>query len=132
MNDVFLLGAGFSKAIAKTMPTMPELYAELEPLIGTADGFTRDAYDYADGNVETLLSYYAIPSPHDDMVEVLRKRRVTALLEIGIGEFLLGREEQAASEGLNVRGRYLVSRWHEKEQPHTHDKLRHYRRTTVG
>ena len=114
MNDVFLLGAGFSKAIAKTMPTMPELYAELEPLIGTADGFTRDAYDYADGNVETLLSYYAIPSPHDDMVEVLRKRRVTALLEIGIGEFLLGREEQAASEGLNVRGRDLVSRWHEK------------------
>ena len=114
MNDVFLLGAGFSKAIATTMPTMAELYAELEPLIGTADGFTRDAYDYAAGNVETLLSYYAIPSPHDDMVEVLRKRRVTALLEIGIGEFLRGCEEQAVSEGLNVRGRDLVSRWHEK------------------
>ena len=93
MSDVFLLGAGFSKAIAKTMPTMRELYAELEGLIGTADGFTRDAYDYADGNVETLLSYYAIPSPHDDMVEALRKRRVTALLELGIGEFLRVREE---------------------------------------
>ncbi len=63
MNDAFLLGAGFSKAIARTMPTMPELYAKLEPLIGTADGFTRGAYDYAAGNVETLLSYYAVPSP---------------------------------------------------------------------
>ena len=38
MNDVFLLGAGFSKAIAKAMPTMRELYAELEGLIGPADG----------------------------------------------------------------------------------------------
>lgn len=42
MNDVFLLGAGFSKAIAKTMPTMG-LYAELDSLIGTADGRVRDA-----------------------------------------------------------------------------------------
>ena len=117
MNDVFLLGAGFSKAIAKTMPTMPELYAELRPLIGTADGFTRDAYEYADGSVETLLSYYAIPSPHDDMVEVLRKRRVTALLEIGIGEFLQDCEEQAVSEGLNPRGIGLVSRW-DKNKSH--------------
>ena len=114
MPDVFLLGAGFSKAIAKTMPTMAELFALLEPLIGKADGFTREAYDYADGNVETLLSYYAIPSPHDDMIEVLRKRRVAALLETGIGGLLQSREEQGEAEALSGWGKELVSRWHEQ------------------
>ena len=114
MADVFLLGAGFSKAIARTMPTMAELYQLLEPLIGTADGFTRDAYEYAGGNVETLLSYYAIPGPHDDMVEVLRKRRVAALIEIGIGALLQQREEAQVKEGLNSAGIPLVSTWHRR------------------
>ena len=82
MSDTFPLGAGFSKAICKTMPTMKELYKLMESLIGTADGFTRAAYDYADGNVETLLSYYAIPNPHDDPIERARKHRVTQLLEL--------------------------------------------------
>ena len=114
MADVFLLGAGFSKAIARTMPTMAELYELLEPLIGRADGFTRDAYDYAAGNVETLLSYYAIPSPHDDMIEVLRKSRVAALIEIGIGALLQQREEEQVEKGLNSAGVPLVAAWHKR------------------
>ena len=114
MADVFLLGAGFSKAVARTMPTMAELYELLEPLIGTADGFTRDAYDYAAGNVETLLSYYAIPSPHDEMIEVLRKRRVAALIETEIGTLLQQREEEQAEKGLNAAGAPLVATWHKR------------------
>ena len=117
MADVFLLGAGFSKAIAKTMPTMAQLFARLEPLIGTADGLTKDAFEYADGNVETLLSYYAVPSPHDDRLEVLSKRHATALLEVEIGKVLQECEEEAAQLGLNARGVELVSRWH-KQQSH--------------
>ena len=112
MSDTFLLGAGFSKAICKTMPTMKELYELMAPLIGQADGFTREAYDYASGNVETLLSYYAIPNPHDDRVELLRKQRVTALLEIGIGALLQEREREGAEHGLNPNGLRLVSKWH--------------------
>ena len=75
MRDAFLLGAGFSKAIWPQMPTMNELFQRLEPLIEHVDGFSKEVYDYARGNVETLLSYYAIPSPCDDHIEVLRKRR---------------------------------------------------------
>ena len=59
MSDAFLLGAGFSKAICNKMPTMNELYELLEPLIDKADGFTREAYEYASGDAEALLSYYA-------------------------------------------------------------------------
>lgn len=114
MSDTFLVGAGFSKALSPFMPTMNELYVQLEGLIGAADGFTREAYDYADGDVEALLSYYAIPNPHDDHIEALRKRRVTALVELGLGEILQNRELAAAAEGLNPLGTALVSRWHEQ------------------
>ena len=112
MSDAFLLGAGYSKAICKTMPTMRELYDLMEPLIGVADGFTQAAYDYADGNVETLLSYYAIPNPHDDPVERARKERVTILLEMGIGELLQKREQDGVKVGLNPNGSKLASQWH--------------------
>ena len=114
MSDTFLLGAGFSKAICETMPTMRELYKLLEPLSGTEDGFSTQAYEFASGNVETLLSYYAIPSPHDDTVEVLLKQRVTALLEKRIGELLQRLEEEGAEHGLNCNGKKLVSQWHEQ------------------
>lgn len=112
MADTFLLGAGFSKAISATMPTMIELYQLLEQLIGMADGFSKEAYDFADGNVETLLSYYAIPNPHDHEVEILRKKRVTMLLEIGIGEVLEDRERLSAKQRLNPSGSKLVEHWH--------------------
>ena len=71
MPDAFLLGAGFSKAIANDMPTMKELYDHIEMLVDNVEGLTRNVYEYANGNVETLLSYFAIPTPQDDELEVL-------------------------------------------------------------
>ena len=115
MGDTFLLGAGFSKAVCQTMPTMKELFQLLEPLIDTADGFNREAYDYASGNVETLLTYYAIPSPSDDPIEVLRKRRVTALLEQKIGSVLQCRERTVSSDASGLAlGEKLVGKWMEE------------------
>ena len=112
MTDVFLLGAGFSKAVCKAMPTMKELYDLLGHLIGSPDAFSKQAYDYASGNVETLLSYYAIPSPQDDTAELLLKRRVTEFLERKIGSLLRTREETGATDGLNPNAERLVVKWH--------------------
>ena len=113
MTDTFLLGAGFSKAISNQMPTTKELYNLLEGLIGSADGFTREAYEYASGNAETLFSYYAIPSPHDDPIEILRKRRVAALMEIGIGAVITNLETKAQVSGLNPSANILLEKWHQ-------------------
>ena len=74
------------------MPTMQELYNHLEHLVEEVDGISREAYEYANGNAETLLSYYAIPSPHDQHTEVLRKQLVAFQLENAIGDFLQERE----------------------------------------
>ena len=113
VTDVFLLGAGFSKAVCRAMPTMKELYDLLGHLAGSPDGFSKEAYEHASGNVETLLSYYAIPSPQDDTPELLLKRRVTALLEMEIGTLLRDREEEGAVDGLNPNAERLLVKWHE-------------------
>lgn len=119
MGDAFLLGAGFSKAIFPDMPIMSELFTKLKPLVGKEDGVSREAYQYADGNVETLLSYYAVPNPCDDHVEVLRKRLVTARLEQRIGSVLECLERHvgqppAHSHSLDL-GQKLVRKWTEQD-----------------
>ena len=113
MTDVFLLGAGFSKAIASSMPAMTELFDDLKLLVELKDGITNDEYDYAAGNVESLLTYFAIQSPHDDDVETLRKQRITILIENTIGDDIRQTEDLAASQGLNPRGNKLISKWHD-------------------
>ena len=114
MGDVFLLGAGFSRAVSAKMPTMKELFEELRPLIGQVDGFSPEAYQHADGNVETLLSYYAIRSPCDDSIEVLRKQRVAEILVREIANHLWTQEELGDKDGLNTNGEKLVAKWREQ------------------
>ena len=117
MSDAFLLGAGFSKAVCKAMPTMGELYDLLKPLLHRPDSVSRGVYEYADGNVETLLSYYAIPSPHDEATELLSKRRVASLLEDEIGRCVRDCEEEGAATGLNPNATTLLLKWH-KDRSH--------------
>ena len=117
MGDVFLLGAGFSRAVSAKMPTMKDLFEQLKPLIGQVNGFSKEAYEHADGNVETLLSYYAIRSPCDDSIEVLRKQRVAEILVREIANRLWTREELGAKDGLNPNGEKLVAKWR-KQRSH--------------
>ena len=115
MTDAFLLGAGFSKAVCSTMPTMRELYDLLKPSLNDPDGPTKEAYEYASGNAETLLSYYAIPSPQDDRIQLLKKKQVTAYLEDKIGRIISHKEEEGATLGLNPLAGRLLSKWHDEK-----------------
>ncbi len=120
MRDAFLLGAGFSKAIHRKMPTMDKLFKKLEPLVGVDNGISAEAYEYASrfAKVETLLSYYAVPNPSDDYIEVLRKRIVTARLEQKIGSILqcLERHMDRLSPSACAKlGQKLVGKWMEQD-----------------
>ena len=53
------------------------------------------------------------PTPHDDSIEQLCKRRVTALIELGIGELLRVRENEEVQQGLNPNVERLLVKWHE-------------------
>ena len=113
MNDAFLIGAGFSKAVCPQMPTMKLLYERLKDSVDNGDDVTQEEYDYAAGDVEGLLSYFAITGPQDDIAEGFRKKRVTALLENRIGSIVADLEQQGYEEGFNIRGPNLVRKWHE-------------------
>ena len=118
MTDAFLLGAGFSKAICPEMPTMGELYCYLGRLVDDTHGISQEVYEFANGNAETLLSYYAIPSPHDHHTDVLQKRLVAFQIENAIGDYLLELEEANASViETNANGTNLVEAWHQR---HSH------------
>ncbi len=113
MSDAFLIGAGFSKAVCPQMPTMKQLYGRLKDYAEDRDGITKEEYDYAAGDVEGLLSYFAITGPQDDLAEVLRKRRITYILGNRIGDTVAGLEQLGHDEGLNPKGLDLVRKWHE-------------------
>ena len=95
------------------MPTMRLLFERLTDLADEGDGITEEEYDYAAGDVEGLLSYFAITGPQDDLAEVLRKKRVTALLENRIGSIVAELEQLGYKKGFNPRGLGLVRKWHE-------------------
>ena len=113
MSDAFLIGAGFSKAVCPRMPTMKQLYKCLKDCAADGDDITEEEYAYAAGDVEGLLSYFAITGPQDDLAEVLRKKRITALLENRIGRIVAELEQQGHDEGFNPKGFDLVRKWHE-------------------
>ena len=113
MDDAFLIGAGFSKAVCPRMPTMKQLYKRLKDSVDNGDGVTQEEYGYAVGDVEGLLSYFAITGPQDDVAEVFRKKRVTALLEKRIGSIVADFERLGYEDGFNPKGVHLVRKWHE-------------------
>ena len=116
MNDAFLIGAGFSKAVCPQMPTMKQLYERLKDSAHGGDGITPEEYDYAEGDVEGLLSYFAITGPQDDLAEVLRKKRVTALLTNRIGSIVAELEQLGYENGFNPKGLDLVRKWHKDKR----------------
>lgn len=69
MNEVFLLGAGFSRAIHPAMPLLPDLTKEVSRRI-TVPAEARALGD----NVELWLSYLAISQPWLSQSENLRNR----------------------------------------------------------
>ena len=115
MNDAFLIGAGFSKAVCPQMPTMKQLFKCLKDSADDGDGIAEEEYDYAAGDVEGLLSYFAITGPQDDLAEVLRKKRVTVLLENRIGSIVADLEQLEYKKGFNPKGLGLVRKWHEDQ-----------------
>ena len=85
------------------MPTMKQLFERLKDSADDGDGITEEEYDYAAGDVEGLLSYFAITGPQDDLAEVLRKKRVTVLLENRIGCIVAKLEQLGYEKEFNPR-----------------------------
>ena len=73
-KKVFFLGAGFSRAIVSTYPTLSNLLKEIESKIGEKEPSLRDYYSKRipleqKGNIETLLTYLSEDLPFKDEIQ---------------------------------------------------------------
>ncbi len=87
MSDVFIIGAGFSRAVSADMPLLVDLSRELEKRIEglqTVSGLFPD-------NVEMWLTYLSQAHPWLSEAENLRNRAVFLDLSLAIREILANR-----------------------------------------
>ena len=62
-RDVFILGAGFSKAIAMQMPTMVELGAEVRKRLAEVISLSSAIPDSLGDDIELWMTYLSQPQP---------------------------------------------------------------------
>jgi hypothetical protein len=114
MVPLFVLGAGFSKAISDQMPVVSELLEPLAqhldqaPVIGHGDAL-REIQD-----LEAVLSSWYEPQPWLMEHEVLRNRSAFSLSAHWLAEELFSRQQWILGGGVApewLAG--LVGRWHE-------------------
>jgi hypothetical protein len=109
--DVFVLGAGFSHAIHRRMPTLGQLREPLNEFLGQARGFADARYPRLD-NVELFLSALAEPQPHLSDSDNMRN----AALFFDVAEWLSGYihacQNYALSEAMPDWLEHLIEAWH--------------------
>lgn len=110
MKTIYLLGAGFSKAISSQMPTLSELGKSLD----------MDKYPMipgvAVGEIETVLTYLGVPQPWLPESDILRNRARYQDLVREIAGLLQDCVDKALLEKLPRNWLHsLVRRWHQDQ-----------------
>ena len=94
MSDVFVLGAGFSRAVSEEMPLTADLFDPcinaMPQVLGDADGELVAAFTRFDKNLETWLTWLASEHPWLDEPSSLRHRATFAAVSHAIAGVILG------------------------------------------
>ncbi len=112
MRELFLLGAGFSRAVSAGMPLTRELGERLRTAIPFPDEKQR-ATAFTD-DFEIWLTYLAQPHPWLTEADNLRNRAHFLDVSAAIGKILCPGVQQATREGFPTWLQNLVCYWHEK------------------
>ena len=115
MSDVFILGAGFSKAIHSGMPTLTELSSEVIARLRRSNFPIPDPLDDLDDNIELWITYLSQRQPWLTEFENDFNKSLTGRIREEIGKFIEERIAQAtlslAPEWLNA----LIKAWHREQ-----------------
>ena len=114
-HDVFILGAGFSKAIDRRMPTMIELGAEIRERIAEVTGFSSAIPDSLGDNIELWMSYLSQPQPWLREPEVDLHRSLGGRIRQCIAAVIKERTVLASSSSAPEWLRRLIIAWHRRE-----------------
>ena len=112
MSEVFILGAGFSRAINEAMPTLRELSEHVLPALRSRDRRLADRLERIGPNVELWMSYLSHSQPWLRVEQNQYNLSIAGEIRRLICSHIdaLVRETDAVPDWL----RALVSRWHEE------------------
>ncbi len=113
-RDVFVLGAGFSKAISGEMPTMDDLSAEVLQRLPNRDPGLSSTLEAIGGNVETWMSYLSQDQPwlaqRDNDYNLSRARLILGIIENVVQERTLAVVASESPAWLTS----LIRAWHDQ------------------
>ena len=114
-RDVFILGAGFSKAIATQMPTMVELGEEVrERLSGEVDLASAIPASLGD-NIELWMTYLSQPQPWLREPDIDLHRSLGGRIRQSIAEVVEKHSISAATATAPDWLRRLILTWHRRQ-----------------
>lgn len=111
-SEVFVLGAGFSRAISDLMPLTDELGNEALKRDPKHLGRRRSKLQFNGGQFEAWLSRRAEPQPYLDSVEAIENQAIFARATALIAEILDERVHDVLQQPLPVWLGELISIWH--------------------
>ena len=114
-RDVFILGAGFSKAIAAQMPTMVELGAEVRERLADVPGLSSAIPDSLGDNIELWMTYLSQPQPWLREPEIDLHRSLGGRIRQSISSVIEARTTQASASPPPDWLRRLILAWHKRE-----------------
>ena len=113
MSDVFILGAGFSRAINENMPTLSDLSEAILPVIRDRDPEVARRLVRMGHNVELWMAYLSQSQPWLRLEHNQHNLSVAAFIRGVLRSSIddLARETRSVPEWLNA----LVETWHERQ-----------------
>ena len=114
-RDVFILGAGFSKAIAMQMPTMVELGAEVRERLSEVPSLSSAIPDSLGDNIELWMTYLSQPQPWLREPDIYLHRSLGGRIRRSIAAVIEERTAQASASLAPDWLRRLILSWHRRE-----------------
>ena len=114
-RDVFILGAGFSRAIERHMPTMVELGAEVRERLAEVTGFSSAIPDSLGDNIELWMTYLSQPQPWLREPEIDLHRSLGGRIRQCIAAVIEERTVLASASIAPEWLRGLILAWHRRE-----------------
>ena len=111
-GDVFILGAGFSKAVAAGMPTMLELGAEVRERLADDANLESAIPDSLGDNIELWMTYLSQPQPWLRVPDIDLHRSLGGRIRRAIVEIIEERTELASATDAPDWLRKLITAWH--------------------
>ena len=115
MNDVFVLGAGFSKAIHEGMPTIDELSTEVLRRLRKLGSPVLPVLDNLGNNIELWMTYLSQSQPWLKNYENDRNRSIAGRIRQQIKEIINERTSRAAHSVAPDWLNNLIKSWHERQ-----------------